>query len=145
QLPWAADRPVLRPLRANEEGVLGVVADALVVVAELDADDGVGLDHCAVRPVHPRLLMRVEADAVADELAREVRQVPADRGVAPPEYLAAGDAGTDPGAQLHLHLVEALPDLAVARTRLADEVGAHEIGGIAAVLRSHVDLDEVAA
>src|SRR5947209_7084218 len=57
-----ADGPVLRLVFADQERVLGVVANAGVVIAELDAHDGVGLDHGAVRPVHPRLLVRIEAD-----------------------------------------------------------------------------------
>jgi len=43
-------------------------------------------------------------------------------GVAAFEDFAAGRSRADPSSQLRLDLVEVLPDLAMPRTRLADEV-----------------------
>ena len=55
-----------------------MMAAACVIVAVFETDHGWRLEHGAIDVVHARLLVRIETEAMADELARKIRQVLAD-------------------------------------------------------------------
>src|ERR1700737_288381 len=140
QLARAIGGPVLDAVGLDQERILGVVPHAVVIIAVLDADHGVRLEHGLVDLVHARLLVRVKPQPVTDEFARKIVQVFADEAITTLEAFTAGEARLQPKAEFELHLVETRPDVLLPVARLPDEVGAHEVARVAAVARAHVAL-----
>src|SRR6202035_5597337 len=143
QFPGAAFGPILHPRFGDEERVLGVMPAPVMVIAIFDADHGRPFQNSPVDLVHTRLFVRADADAMANELAREFREVLRDEAIAAFEHLAARHPEAEPHAEFQLRFIETRPDLLVPGAGLADEIGADEVGGVAETARTHVDLHEV--
>src|SRR5260370_40388624 len=92
QFAGATFGPILHPCFGDEERVLGEMPAPIMVVAVFDADHGRPFQNWSADPVHARLFVRADADAVAYKLAREFRKMFGDDAIAAFEHLAARHA-----------------------------------------------------